>query len=119
MHQGTNAVSPHQVVDAAGKLGKQMAWRAGIDADRRKRRRTPGDQRETLRRLTVTVAVAAAGLNAVLFAQTGIGQVGPGAFENAIVSFINAFVPGAPLQPPAQAPSPGPGASPVVTTGGS
>jgi hypothetical protein len=113
--QGDEAHVQEPTVSAEGP--EPVSWRAGIDADRRRRRRKSGDQRETLRRLTATAAVAAAGLTAILFAQTG--QVGPGAVDSAIVSFINAFLPTAGLQPPSQAPGPSPGARPIVTTGGS
>jgi hypothetical protein len=89
----------------------------GIDPERRRRPRRATDNRATLRRLTVAAAVAAAGLNAALFAETGIGHVGPAEVQRTISSIVNAFFPGAALQPPAQAPSPSPRA--VVTTGGS
>jgi hypothetical protein len=95
------------------------AWRAGVDADRRKRRRRFSDGRATLRRMTVTAAVVATGLDVVLFAQTGIGWAGPDAVQASIVSFINVFLPGAVLQPPSSPPSPAPSSRPVVTTGGS
>ena len=94
-------------------------WRAGIDADRRKRRRRIGNQREALRSLTVATAIAAAGLNAVLFVQTGVGQVDAGNVDGAIVSFINGLFPRSGLQPPSQAPTTAPRASPIATTGGS
>ena len=94
-------------------------WRAGIDADRRKRRRRFTNQREALRRLTVGAAVAATGLNAVLFVQTGLDQSGAAAVQNAIVSAVNAVFPGAGLQPPANLPSPSPSTRPIATTGGS
>jgi len=77
------------------------------------------DQRETLGRLTAAAAVAAVGLNAALFLQTGIGQLGPAGVDQAILSIINVFVPGTGLRPPAQEPSPSPGVRPVVTSGGS
>jgi hypothetical protein len=93
-------------------------WREGIDAERRRRPRHPRDQRQTLRRITVTSAAAAVGLNALLFAQTGISQLGPGELQSAIVSAISAFFPGTNLRPPSQSPSPSPGPA-VVTTGGS
>jgi hypothetical protein len=93
-------------------------WRAGIDAERRMRARRPRDRRETLRRLTVTTAVAAAGLNALLFAQTGIAAAGPGDIQGAIASVISAFFPGTNLRPPSQNATPAP-SPPVVTTGGS
>ncbi len=93
-------------------------WRAGIDADRRKRPRQPGDRREALRRLTVTTATAAIALNALLFAQTGLAASGPGALQGAIASVISAFFPGSNLRPPSATPTPSAG-PPVVTTGGS
>jgi hypothetical protein len=68
--------------------------------------------------LTAATAVAAVGLNAALFLQTGIGQVGQAGVDQAILSIINVFVPGTGLRPPAQGPSPSP-TRPVVTTGGS
>jgi hypothetical protein len=95
------------------------AWRAGIDADRRKRRRRPRDNRETLRLLTVGAAVAATGLNTVLFAQTAVGQFDPGAVQSAIVSVVSALFPDANLQAPSNSPSPPAGSTPVVVTGGS
>jgi hypothetical protein len=98
--------------------GPLQPWREGIDADRRRRPRRPRDQRQTLRRITTTAAAAAVGLNAILFAQTGIAQLGPGELQGAIVSAVNAFFPGANLQPPSQTPSPAAG-PPVVTTGAS
>jgi hypothetical protein len=58
------------------------------------------------------------GLNAALFLQTGIGQLGPAGVDQAILSIINVLVPGTGLRPPAQSPSPSP-TRPVVTTGGS
>jgi len=94
-------------------------WRAGIDADRRKRRRRITNQREALRQLTVGAAVAAAGLNAVLFVQTGVDQSGAAAVQDAIVSVVNGLFPGAGLKPPANQPTPSPNARPIATTGGS
>lgn len=91
------------------------AWRKEVDVDRRKRSRKPGDNRNTLRRMTVTAAVAATGLNTVLFFQTASAQLGPGAVQSAIVATVNALFPGTNPQPP----SPGSGGTPVVTTGGS
>jgi hypothetical protein len=93
-------------------------WAEAARAERQKRHR-PGDQRATLRRLTVTAAVTAAGLNAVLFAQAGIEQVGVGDFQNEIVSAISGVFPGGGLQPASEAPSPAPRATAAVTTGGS
>lgn len=94
------------------------AWRQGVDADRRKRPRRVANERATVRRLTASTAVAASSLGIVLFAQTGIAWIGAGGVQSAIVSVISSFVPGAGLQPPAQAPGAAPGA-PVVTTGAS
>ncbi|HYT13145.1 MAG TPA: hypothetical protein VEL12_10190 [Candidatus Nitrosopolaris sp.] len=65
-------------------------WRAGIDTDRRKRRRRITNQRAALRQLTVGAAVAATALNAVLFVQTGLDQSGAAAVQNAILSVVNA-----------------------------
>src|SRR4030088_641995 len=93
-------------------------WREGIDVERRRRPRQPRAQRQALRRITVTSAAAAVGLNALLFAQTGVSQLGPGELQSAIVSAVNAFFPGTNLRPPSQTPSPTPG-TPVVTTGAS
>jgi hypothetical protein len=93
-------------------------WRAGIDADRRKRRRRITNQRDALRNLTVGAAAAAVGLNAVLFVQTGVGQSGVGAVQEAIVSAVNALFPGAGLQRPGSLPTSSPHA-PIATTGGS
>jgi hypothetical protein len=95
------------------------AWREAMRAEEQRRRPRPADQRTTLRRVTVGVAVAAAGLNVVLFLQTGIRQLGPGDFQNAVVSAIAGLCPGTGLRPAAQAPSPAPHATPVATTGGS
>src|ERR1700737_2869606 len=96
----------------------EPAWREGIDADRRKRRRRVSDERASLRRLTATAAVAATGLNVVLFLQTGFGSLGPAGVESAIASIVRAVAPGAGpgpnSQPPTQAP---PGTRPITTTG--
>ena len=93
-------------------------WQIRVASERRRKRRRATDQRETLGRLTAATAVAAVGLNAALFLQTGIGQLGPAGVDQAILSIINVFVPGTGLRPPAQAPSPSP-TRPVATTGGS
>jgi hypothetical protein len=66
----------------------------------------------------VTTAVAAVGLNALLFAQTGLAAADPGEVQGAIASIISAFFPGSNLRPPSQKPTPAP-SPPVVTTGGS
>jgi len=96
----------------------KAGWAEAARAERQKRRR-PGNQRATLRRLTVTAAVTAAGLNAALFAQAGIEQVGAGDFQNEIVSAISGVFPGGGLQPASQAPSPAPRGTASATTGGS
>lgn len=73
--------------------------------------------RETLRRLTVTVTVAAVLLNAVLFVQTSVTQLSPADVNNAILATIGALLPGsvrAPGNQPAPTPSPA-----VAVTGGS
>ncbi|HUY73353.1 MAG TPA: hypothetical protein VMW11_02460 [Candidatus Dormibacteraeota bacterium] len=69
--------------------------------------------------MTVAAAVAAAGLNAVLFAQAGIQQSGPGAVQDSIIAAVNGLFPRGGLQPPGQPPTPAPGTIPVATTGGS
>jgi hypothetical protein len=94
-------------------------WQIRTASDRRMNRRRAVDQRETLGRLTVATAVAAVGLNAVLFLQTGIANVGQAGVDQAILSVVSAFMPGTGLRPPVQGPSPSPGVRPVVTTGGS
>jgi hypothetical protein len=94
-------------------------WQVRTSTERRRNPRRATDQRESLGRLTVATAVAAVGLNAVLFLQTGIGQMGQAGVDQAILSVINAFMPGTGLRAPAQGPSPSPGVRPVVTTGGS
>ena len=99
-------------------MSEPEAWRAEIDAERRRFRRPPGDhQRATLKRLTVTSVVLAVGLNVVLFVQTGVSQVSTGSVDSQIISFINGLFPGSTAHPPAQAPTPG--TNPVVTTGAS
>jgi hypothetical protein len=110
-----------RTVDGPGSTGIAGAkpWQIRDASDRRKSRRRAADHRETLRRLTVASAVAAVGLNAALFLQTAVGQLGPAEVDRTVLSVLNAFLPGSTLQPPAEAPSPAPGAGPVVTTGGS
>jgi hypothetical protein len=93
------------------------AWRTGVDADRRKRRRRINDQRLALRRLTVGAAVTAAGLNVLLFTQASVEQLGAGGVQDAIVSIAQGLFPGAGLRPPASAPVPS--QKPVTTTGAS
>jgi hypothetical protein len=63
-------------------------------------------------------AVVAIGLNALLFVTTGIGQVGPESFQNAITSTINAFFPGR-VHPPGAPPTSASSPTPVAVTGGS
>jgi broad specificity phosphatase PhoE len=94
-------------------------WREALRAENQKRRRRPRDQRAVLRRITITTAVAAASLNAALFVQAGLEQVGPGDFQNLLVTTIHSIFPGAGLQPASQAPTPSAGAPAVATTGGS
>jgi hypothetical protein len=99
-------------------LSEPEAWRARIDADRRRTYRRPGDhQRATLRRVTVGAVVLAVGLNVGLFVQTGISQVSAGSVDGQIIAFINGLFPGSTVHPPAQAPTPG--TNPIATTGGS
>jgi hypothetical protein len=94
-------------------------WRAGLDPDRRRQARRPGDhQRQTLHTLTVASVVLAVGLNAALFVQTGISQVSVGTADSQILAFIQAIFPGAAPRSPSQSPSPAAG-RPIATTGGS
>ncbi len=93
-------------------------WQVRVASERRRKQRRAADQRDTLGRLTVAATVAAVGLNAALFLQTGITQLGPAGVDQAILAVINVFVPGTGLRPPAEVPSPSPGPT-VVTTGGS
>jgi hypothetical protein len=72
-----------------------------------------------LRRITVGVAVAAAGLNAFLFLQTAAGSLGAGDPTQAIVSLIRAVFPESGLAGPGGSPSPAPGATPIAISGGS
>ena len=58
-------------------------------------------------------------MTTLLFAQTGFGQVGPGAVQNAIASIIDAFFPGANLKPAPSSPTSAHGANPIVVSGGS
>ena len=76
----------------------------------------PAERRETVRRLTVSAATAAAVLNAVLFVQTSATTFGAGSVQDAIVSAVNTLFPRGGLEP---APNPTPGATPVVVSGGS
>ena len=84
------------------------------DRDRRADRR-----RQALRRLTITAAAAAIGLNVGLFAQTGIAQLGPAGVQDAIVSIFDAVFPSASLRPSSQPPEAAPSASPLTVTGAS
>jgi hypothetical protein len=86
--------------------------------ERRRRPRRALDQAETLRRWSVTAAVGAIGLNALLFAQTGLTQVGAGDVQASITTFIGALFPGTNLRAPAQSPSAATTPA-VVTTGAS
>jgi hypothetical protein len=97
----------------------KRGWAEAIRAERQRRRQRPGDQRASLRRLTVTAAVTAAGLNAALFAQAGIEQVGLGEFQNEVIAAISGVFPTGGLQPAAGAPTPAPRGSASATTGGS
>jgi hypothetical protein len=101
------------------KPGEPAPWRAGVDADRRKRPRRINNQRQALRQLTAGAAVAAVGLNAILFAQTGSGQVDAGNVQDAIVSAVESLFPGAGLRPATSPPTSSPNSRPIVTTGGS
>jgi hypothetical protein len=96
----------------------EPAWRAGIDADRRKQPRPKGNQGQTLRQLTVYAVSAAIGLNIVLFFQVAAGGVGLGAIQSQIIAAIGGLMPGGGLRQSDQLPSPS-AAPPVVTTGGS
>jgi hypothetical protein len=77
------------------------------------------DQSATLRRITVMTAAAAAALNALLFVQAGVQQLGPGDFQGAVVSALAGLFPGSGLQPANHPPSPSPPGTGIVTTGGS
>lgn len=103
----------------SGAEPRPETWRDAVRVERRKRHRHRGDNRSTLRSVTVTAAVAAAGLNAVLFAQIGIEQSGIGSVQGAIVSAVNGLFPRSGLQAPANVPTAAPGTTPVATTGGS
>ncbi|HEY0830492.1 MAG TPA: hypothetical protein VGE99_05065 [Candidatus Dormibacteraeota bacterium] len=103
---------------ATGSAPEIKPWQTRVASERRRKRRRAADRRQTLGQLTVAAAVAAVGLNAALFLQTGVAQLGPAGVDRAILSIINVLVPGTGLRPPAQGPSPSLG-RPVVTTGGS
>lgn len=89
-------------------------WRAGIDAERRRRPRRIANQRDALRSLTVTATVAAVVLNAALFVQTAATQVGVGDVDQAILSVIGVLLPGS-VRPPNEAPVPTPTPAVAVT----
>lgn len=98
-----------------------MSWtpEAGAGRDARpRRRRNAAEERERLQRLTVGVAVAAIGLNTVLFLQTAAGPLGAGDPTRAILSVIDAVLPGKGLGAPAQSPLPVQ-ATPIAVSGGS
>lgn len=99
-----------------------LSWtpdaRAGHEKKPR-RRRNPTEERDRLRRLTVAIAVAAIGLDAVLFLQTAAGSLGAGDPTKAIVALISAVFPGSGLAAPSQTPSPAPGATPIAISGAS
>jgi hypothetical protein len=107
-------------VGGQGKLG--LSWtpdrRTGIER-RLRRRRNSAEERDRLRRLTVAAAIAAIGLNSVLFLQTAAGSLGSADPTAAIVSLIQAVFPGRGLGAPAGTPSPAPGATPIAVSGGS
>lgn len=76
------------------------------------------DDRDAVRRLTRRVGIAAACLNAGLLLVLGIGDLGMGGVDAAIVSAVTGLLPHG-VQPLSSAPSPSPGGRPVVITGGS
>ncbi len=90
------------------------AWRAGVDADRRRRPRRFSNQREVLRRLTVTAALAAVALNGVLFVQTAASTMGPDTADKAILALISTLFPGS-VRPPNEQPLPTPTPAVAVT----
>ena len=83
------------------------------------RERRVARRRQTLRRLTITAASAAIGLNAALFAQTSIAQLGAGGVQDAVISIFDAVFPSAGLRPSTQPPTSAPSASPLTVTGAS
>ena len=103
----------------SGSERRHQTWRGASGAKERRRHRRPDDQRSTLRRVTVFAAIAATGLNAVLFAQVGVHQSGAGALQDSIIAAVNGLFPRGGLQPPREAPNAAPGTTPVATTGGS
>ena len=92
-------------------------WRKNIES--KTRQRGSAEQRAATRRLTLTTAAAAAGLNVVLFMQAGVQQIGPGDFQQAVIAAVNGLFPGAGLRPSAAPPTPSPGGTGIVSTGGS
>lgn len=99
-----------------------MSWTPDSSAGRGarpRRQRHPADERERLQRITVAAVVAATGLNAVLFLQTAAGPLGSGDPTKAIVSLINAVLPGSGLGAPAASPLPVRGTPPHAVSGGS
>ena len=103
--------------ERSAKPGETPPWRAGIDAERRKRPRRITDQRAALRRLTVTAAVVAATLNAALFVQTATTQMSVDDVDNAILTVISDLFPES-VRPPSQSPVASP-TPPLTVTGGS
>jgi hypothetical protein len=101
----------------APKPPEVPAWRAGIDADRRRRPRRINNEREALRQLTTTVTAAAVVLTGALFVQTATTQMSPGDLDNAILAVISTLFPGS-VRPPNEAPLPTP-TPPVAVTGAS
>jgi len=98
-----------------------VSWEPGLSEERRakpRKRLRRAEERGLLRWLTIAVAVAATGLNAILFLQIGASQLGPGGLQDAIVSAIGGLFPGTGLHPPSQLPTPSPDSG-VVTSGGS
>ncbi len=98
-----------------------MSWtpEAGAGREARpRRRRNAAEERDQLRRLTVGTAVAAVGLNTVLFLQTAAGPLGAGDPTRAILSVIDAVLPGNGLGKPAQSPLPVQ-ATPIAVSGAS
>jgi len=87
-------------------------WREGVDAERRRRQRPAGNQREQLRRLTASVAVAATVVNAGLFIDAAASQVSAGDIDSAIIAALSSLMPGS--VHPVATPTP-----PVVVTGAS
>lgn len=76
-------------------------------------------ERERLRSLTAYIAIAAVGLNAVLFLQAAAGWFGSGDVGSSIVSLIAGVFPGSGVAAPNETPGIAPGATPVAVSGGS